>query len=259
MGVLPLTILPMLGLRRVSPIGAKFLRPVSYFPSRKVFQNPTIQPVRLFCGGNDDPETPEKPAKQQPKKYDYWKLGFINLIRNPKDNKHFFYRPADADIEGHNVCVVYDRKPKAKKHFLILPTMLIQHYKNLNETHIELLQEMRDVAHQVVKEQKETEEGKDMTFKIGFQAIPGMLQIHLHVVSDDFDSIYMKNKRHWNTFNTEFFVSPDLLIDQLKKQGHVQLDEVHYNTIIKQPLACPHCKVKIPRLPDLMTHLSQGC
>lgn len=83
-----------------------------------------------------------------------------------------------------------------------------------------------------------------MNFKLGFQAVPGMLyvlftilfcgfiiysfsytkrQIHLHIISDDMQSPNIKNKRHWNTFNTEFFVPPEVLIDQLKKNGCVKV------------------------------------
>merc|ERR1712054_490173 len=173
------------------------------------------------------------------------------------ENKEFFYYPKDpSEIENHKVCVVYDRKPKAKQHLLVLPTMLLQQYKQLNETHIPLLEEMKDRANKVVEELKQTEAGKDLNYKIGFQAIPSMLQIHLHIVSDDFDSPHLKNKRHWNTYNTEFFLSPDVLINQLKEKGSVEIDEVHYNAVLKQPLVSPHNGVKFSRVPDLMEHLA---
>lgn len=109
-------------------------------------------PTRRFCSEteSDKEGKKEKPAK---KKYDYWKLGFIDIIRNPMENKEFFYYPKDpSEIENHKVCVVYDRKPKAKQHLLVLPTMLLQQYKQLNETHIPLLEEMKDRANKVVEE-----------------------------------------------------------------------------------------------------------
>lgn len=30
--------------------------------------------------------------------------------------------------------------------------------------------------------------------------------VHLHVISQDFDSPCLKNKKHWNSFNTDYFL-----------------------------------------------------
>ena len=48
--------------------------------------------------------------------------------------------------------MVYDPKPKAKQHFMIIPTTLLQAYNLLNETHFELLEKMRDRAVKLVEE-----------------------------------------------------------------------------------------------------------
>lgn len=42
-------------------------------------------------------------------------------------------------------------------------------------------------------------------FIIGYHMSPSMQRLHLHVVSKDFNSDYLKTKKHWNSFNTEFF------------------------------------------------------
>lgn len=42
--------------------------------------------------------------------------------------------------------------------------------------------------------------------RIGFHAKPSMDHLHLHVVSTDFVSTFMKTKKHWNSFNTEHFL-----------------------------------------------------
>jgi hypothetical protein len=43
-------------------------------------------------------------------------------------------------------------------------------------------------------------------------------QIHLHVISQDFDSVCLKNKKHWNSFTTDYFInsSGNHLINPLK-------------------------------------------
>lgn len=33
--------------------------------------------------------------------------------------------------------------------------------------------------------------------------------VHLHVISQDFDSPCLKNKKHWNSFNTEYFLESE--------------------------------------------------
>jgi len=30
--------------------------------------------------------------------------------------------------------------------------------------------------------------------------------LHLHVISQDFDSPFLKNKKHWNSFTSAYFV-----------------------------------------------------
>lgn len=72
----------------------------------------------------------------------------------------------------------------------------------MKKDHLKLLNEMYLMAHNVIEIKGQNSE----SFKIGYHAEPSMKQVHLHVISTDFDSPYLKNKKHWNSFNTEFFV-----------------------------------------------------
>ena len=36
---------------------------------------------------------------------------------------------------------------------------------------------------------------------------PSMQQLHMHIISEDMNSESLKNKKHWNSFCSEFFVS----------------------------------------------------
>ena len=47
-------------------------------------------------------------------------------------------------------------------------------------------------------------------FALGFHAAPSMRQLHLHVISLDFASEALKNKKHWNSFATAFLVPPEV-------------------------------------------------
>ena len=58
--------------------------------------------------------------------------------------------------------------------------------------------------------------------KAGFHAVPSMTRLHLHVISQDFDSPCLKNKKHWNSFTTEFFLSHQDVVSQLETNGKVR-------------------------------------
>jgi aprataxin len=66
-------------------------------------------------------------------------------------------------------------------------------------------------------------DGFGLKFRIGFHAIPSMRQLHMHVISQDFDSDHLKNKKHWNSFTTNFFVDADFLISKLASKGSVHV------------------------------------
>lgn len=50
---------------------------------------------------------------------------------------------------------------------------------------------------------------KPYQFKIGYHAEPSMQQLHMHVISIDFNSPTLRTQRHWNSFNTKLFIPHD--------------------------------------------------
>ena len=121
--------------------------------SYSLFNNFKYAHVRSFTTENNENSTEATNESTDSKeKKRFFKLAFIDLVRNPAAYKNRLYDPADVDLTGKNICVVYDNKPKAKKHLLVLPTMLVQQYKHLNETHIPLIEEMKAKALQVIDE-----------------------------------------------------------------------------------------------------------
>lgn len=81
--------------------------------------------------------------------------------------------------------------------------MILIFVSQLKLTHITLLDEMGMLAKNVIELTGESQ----TIFKIGFHALPSMRRLHLHVISDDFFSPYLKTKLHWNSFHTHFFYS----------------------------------------------------
>ena len=107
--------------------------------------------------------------------------------------------------------------------------------------------------------------------------------LHLHVISKDFVSTYLKTKKHWNSFNTKnflnlagtciyynvsilFFFSNKLLaptptdiIEELEKYQQIK----HYpsnneiEAYLKEPIKCNQCSFEAPTMPSLKSHLEK--
>ncbi|KAL6278173.1 hypothetical protein ACE6H2_021774 [Prunus campanulata] len=70
---------------------------------------------------------------------------------------------------------------------------------------------------------------------------PSMRQLHLHVISQDFNSTHLKNKEHWNSFNTDFFR------DSVNVVEEVSSDEDLHGVATMSP-GCRSAHPNIPRL-----------
>ena len=93
-------------------------------------------------------------------------------------------------------------------------------------------------------------------FRMGFHAVPSMARLHLHVISQDFDSPCLKNKKHWNSFNTDYFVPWDKVVAQLEADGtFTPADTNLTKEWLKQDLKCHKCQYKAKNLPDLKKHI----
>ena len=102
-----------------------------------------------------------------------------------------------------------------------------------------------------------TKDNMERTYRIGFHAIPSMNQVHLHVISDDFDSDKLKNKKHWNSFTTEFFIKVPDYIRNIEEHGKVSFDKKYYEELTKSPLKCHKCSQQQSNLPKLKLHIKQ--
>ncbi len=83
-----------------------------------------------------------------------------------------------------------------------------------------------------------------------------MSQLHLHAISQDFDSPCLKNKKHWNSFNTDYFVPSEKVISDLRQYGEVQLiSSSEGREELKKNLKCHKCEYVPKNLPDLKAHI----
>lgn len=95
-------------------------------------------------------------------------------------------------------------------------------------------------------------EGRDWgrEIRVGVHAVPSMNHLHIHVISRDMHSEMMKHRKHYNSFNTDFFVPledfPLSEDDERRRQGKWP----------ERPMVCWRCGKDFGnRFKDLKDHL----
>ncbi|KAM9315092.1 aprataxin isoform 2-T2 [Pholidichthys leucotaenia] len=160
----------------------------------------------------------------------------------------------DPDMQVYKddkVVVIKDKYPKARHHWLVLPWQSIPSLKALCEEHCDLVKHMQKVADQMVQQ---CPDSATLHFRTGYHAVPSMSHVHLHVISQDFDSPCLKNKKHWNSFTTEYFIESRDVIHMLETDGKVTVKE-GTGELLKLPLRCHVCRKELPTIPALKEHL----
>ena len=147
-------------------------------------------------------------------------------------------------------CVMMkDKFPKAKFHALVLarsPKLLSpQDIRSAKD--LEIVEHMKSVAIKVMEEQS-----IPLKYcKLGFHSAPSLAQLHMHVISLDFNSPCLKTKVHWNSFTQrEFFIDCTSTIN---------LDMFHYNVqekaaLLKSDMHCPVCGIFLKNMPEAKSH-----
>ncbi|XP_017846893.1 aprataxin-like protein [Drosophila busckii] len=171
-----------------------------------------------------------------------WANGLIKTIIDRSN--HFI----SCDV----AVVIADKYPKARHHYLVLPTEDIPSIYSLNRTHLPLLEELHLLALNIT----EVRGLQWDNFKVVFHAKPSMQRVHLHVISKDFISDCLKTKKHWNSFNTDLFVPYETIYNQLSNDGCIQRwpKEV-VDDLLATPLKCNQCSFEANNMPTLKQHL----
>eukprot|EP00198_Chlamydomonas_reinhardtii_P001968 XP_001691304.1 predicted protein [Chlamydomonas reinhardtii] len=148
-------------------------------------------------------------------------------------------RKAAQDPEGsqqqvlhkdeEQVVMIMDAFPKARSHALVIARdPALRSIADLRAEHLPLLEHMRQVALDWIAKRKE----------------------------QDFDSPALKNKKHWNTFTTEFFRPLDLVLRELEGHGKLTLiSEAEEKRFEGQELRCHACGLAQKSIPALKSHI----
>lgn len=108
--------------------------------------------------------------------------------------------------------------------------------------HLPLLHHMHDIAKKLTEKIKKEEA---VHFYIGYHAVPSMKLLHLHVISDDFDSRRIRKLHHWNIFNTEYFIDSHKALEVIKEKGRIHIDEKKYDDMLQFPAKCNICDEEV--------------
>lgn len=164
----------------------------------------------------------------------------------------YINNPENPLVVAHtpHYVTIRDSYPKSLRHFLVLP-------RDPKVTHIHPLEALRDpklheeiskivdqakniIVEELVKEgyiedhESKRAEFKNTFIKAGVHAIPSMSNLHVHVITQDFHLPRMKNKKHYNSFTTPFFVELDTLgksdnVEESSSESDLEIsdDEFH--------------------------------
>lgn len=76
-------------------------------------------------------------------------------------------------------------------------------------------------------------------FRVGYHAQPSMSHLHLHVISKDFSSEFLKTKKHFNSFNTKLFIDAEVLRRELEEDGTIaKWNEAELKRLLGMDLKC---------------------
>jgi len=183
------------------------------------------------------------PVRKKPKSNGHWSMKLLQSMEDP-----------NLVVESDNLTVtIKDAFPKSSHHYLILPKERITSLCSLTGNNVDLLIHMNERGQSLIK--RLVEENPDLEFRCGYHAVPSMNQLHMHVISQDFDSSFLKTKKHWNSFNSDFFVDSQCIIDKLKTKDRIEIDQAKYECLLKSDLHCHKCGCSLKSMPALKLHI----
>ncbi|XP_040273776.1 aprataxin [Bufo bufo] len=212
-------------------------------------QNDHLEMSRKCPKSQSDDSVESSKSKEKPQRIPevkgqgHWSQGLKVSMQDP-DMQVF---------KDDKVVVIKDKYPKARYHWLVLPWQSISSLKMLQPEHLELLQHMHEVGEKIAQQHSAHSKAP---FRLGYHVIPSMSHIHLHVISQDFDSPCLKNKKHWNSFTTDYFLDSKDVMDMIKLKGKVAVKD-GASELLKTSLQCNVCKIQQATIPQLKEHLKK--
>ncbi|KAG8995996.1 hypothetical protein FRB95_011632 [Tulasnella sp. JGI-2019a] len=175
---------------------------------------------------------------------------------------------------------VFDKYPKAKYHFLILPridpkvahrtTSALHDLRSLlmlgpekAKVVLKELEEASVAVEEMIRDEMHGDHGEGVEWEVmkGFHAVPSMSHLHLHVISSDYVSPSLKTKKHWNSFNPKFgfFLHIKDVMGWLDLPEAALRERIHSTSqsepLLKDNMKCWKCSTAPSNIPKLKEHL----
>uniref|UniRef100_A0A7S4M079 BRCT domain-containing protein n=1 Tax=Guillardia theta TaxID=55529 RepID=A0A7S4M079_GUITH len=160
-------------------------------------------------------------------------------------------------LEDKRCVVIYDGFPKARYHSLVLPKEKIMSIHDLKRSNLEVLRHMHEIAVKLTKHLRQDSGCEELSFRIGYHSIPSLKLLHLHVISTDFDSPCLKNKKHWNSFQPPFFIDSGMLMEDLERNGKISINKEQALQWLKDDMISHRTEEKMKNIPALKDHLAR--
>ncbi|CDK25562.1 unnamed protein product [Kuraishia capsulata CBS 1993] len=177
-----------------------------------------------------------------------FRFALNSYILNPEKHKE------SVVFEDDNFVIIKDAFPKSVIHYLVLPRSpkwtSLHPLKALKDDELlALCLEYVEIALaklEAVFNSKYRHIGsepfsvRDDFVQIGVHSVPSLNNLHIHVMTKDLCSARMKNKKHYNSFKTRFFV-PLEDISLMDKDDPRMSPRQMEDTIKNSDLICHYC------------------
>eukprot|EP00747_Dinoflagellata_sp_TGD_P030163 gnl/TRDRNA2_/TRDRNA2_134438_c3_seq1.p1 gnl/TRDRNA2_/TRDRNA2_134438_c3~~gnl/TRDRNA2_/TRDRNA2_134438_c3_seq1.p1 ORF type:complete len:313 (+),score=60.29 gnl/TRDRNA2_/TRDRNA2_134438_c3_seq1:85-1023(+) len=161
--------------------------------------------------------------------------------------------------ETEEFVTIYDGYPKSTLHLLVVPRQRVDSLKDLGPEHLPMLRRLAAYVAWALEGLAAAGAG-NVGFVHGIHTVPSLRQLHVHILSQDFQSPCLKNAKHFGSFQSPFLVPLDDAIAAL--EASVDMNE-HFGIgkaeerLKKQDLCCNRCGVNfVRRFAELKKHLA---
>mmetsp|Transcript_30973 Transcript_30973/g.56603 ORF Transcript_30973/g.56603 Transcript_30973/m.56603 type:complete len:295 (-) Transcript_30973:143-1027(-) len=155
----------------------------------------------------------------------------------------------DAGVLSHfahvhrDFVALYDGKPKSSVHLLAMPRIRVEGIRSLTKHDLPMLERL--AAYCTWLQEELSAQFPALTWRHGAHANPSCKQLHIHVMSQDFRSHCMNNKKRWNSFQPPFLVPLQEMMQNLQadcQEGALgTLDVASADLLLQSDIQCHSC------------------
>ncbi|XP_018017313.1 aprataxin isoform X2 [Hyalella azteca] len=155
-------------------------------------------------------------------------------------------------LSDDHILIMKAKYPKALHHYIVVPRENLASLKNAEARHLALFRHMDERARNYIASQN-----LQVSFRYGYHAIPITDQlVYLHAISQDFDSPWLRTKKQWNSFNTEYFIESTAVLQCLASRGRmVTCSAADGKRLLEMPISCHKCSHPASSMMELKQHL----